>query len=125
MSDPITEAPAPEKARSGPRQSWLAGLALGAIGGFLTLEFPVLGLAICLATAVVIWRTGRAMAGTGGLFVGIGGMWLLLFGRVALDCRVASGCTAPDIGTTVATSGGVLAIGLVVSAIVAVQSRRG
>ncbi len=124
MRDRITEAPNPQKVRSGPRQSWLAGLALGAIGGFLMLEFPLLGLAICLAAAVVIWRTGSTMAGAGGLSVGIGGMWLLLFGRVALDCRAASGCAAPDIGTAVAASAGVLATGLVLSVFATLQARR-
>jgi hypothetical protein len=124
VNDRIGEAPDPKKARSGPRESWLAGLTLGAAGGFLMLEFPLLGLAICLATAIVLWRLGSAMAGAGGLFVGIGAMWLLLFGHVALDCRGEAGCTAPNIGSAVATSAGVLAIGVVLSAFAALQSRR-
>ena len=125
MGARITETPHPEKARSGPRESWLAGLILGAAGGFLMLEFPLLGLAICLAAAVVIWRTGSAMAGAGGLFVGIGGMWVFLFGRVALDCRSESGCTAPNIAAAVATSTGVLAIGLALSVLAVIRTRRG
>ena len=122
LRPPETPAPAP---RSGAQESWFAGLALGAGGGFLALEFPLLGLAILIATALIVWRRGRLGAGVGGLLVGAGGMWLALFGRVAIDCRVDAGCTAPDIGAAVATSVGVLAIGLGLSMLAAVRARRG
>jgi hypothetical protein len=112
-------------AHSGPRESWVAGLVLGAIGGPLTLEFPFLGLAICVATAAIIWLRGRAGAGIGGLLVGAGGMWLALFGRVALNCRMETGCTAPDIGSAVAASAAILAAGLGLSIVAAIRARRG
>ena len=124
MRDGIPEASDPVKSRSGPRESLLAGLALGAIAGFLMLEFPLLGLAICLGATLAIWRKGQAIAGLGGLFVGIGGMWAALFGRVALDCRSDSGCAAPDIGAAVATSAIVLAVGALLSSLAAVRASR-
>ena len=114
--------------RSGRWTSWLSGLAVGAAGGFLMLEFPFLGLLICGTAAFAIWRKGRAVAGGAGLFVGIGGIWLVLFGQIALTCGANvddAGCYAPDIGSAVAASAGVLVLGLARSILVAVQSRAG
>ena len=115
----------PGRERSGYRESWFAGLALGAGGGFLMLEFPLLGIAICVVAAVIIWRKGRAIAGADGLFVGIGGIWVALFGRVAVDCRADSGCTAPDIGSAVAASAAILAVGALISTFAALLAHRG
>lgn len=104
--------------------SWLTGLTLGAGGGFLALEFPIVGLAITVATIVLIWRSGSALAGTGGLLVGLGGMWFALFGRVALTCTEASGCEAPGIAIPVLIGAGLLAIGLVLSITSVARDRR-
>ncbi len=112
------------RVRSGSWESWLAGLILGAGGGFLMLEFPLLGIAICIAAAVGIARKGRAIAGAGGLLAGVGGMWVALFGRVAIGCTTDSGCTAPDIGSAVVVSAGILAIGALISILVALGPRR-
>lgn len=112
------------RARSSSWESWVAGLILGAGGGFLVLEFPLLGIAICIASVVVIARRGRVVAGAAGLFVGVGAVWVALFGRVAIDCNADSGCTAPGIGTAVAVSALILAVGALISIIAAVRARR-
>ena len=112
--------------RSDARTSWLAGLVLGALGAFLLLEFPVAGAALTAVTLVLIARAGRAAAGIGGLLVGLGGMWLVLFGRVALTCTSTadgSGCFAPDIAYAVAISAGILAVGGALSVITAIRAR--
>jgi hypothetical protein len=113
-----------QERRSGSMTSWLTGLTLGAGGGFLALEFPIVGLAITVATIVLIWRSGSALAGTGGLLVGLGGMWFALFGRVALTCTEASGCEAPGIAIPVLIGAGLLAIGLVLSITSVARDRR-
>ncbi|MBI3746537.1 MAG: hypothetical protein HY264_08480 [Chloroflexi bacterium] len=113
-----------ESKKAGDRQSWLTGLGLAVPGAFLMLEFPLFGLALLVAVIALVSMAGRAIAGVGGLFVGIGGTWVALFGRVALECRADSGCTAPGIGSAVATSAGVLAIGALISIVAVVRARR-
>ncbi len=61
---------------------------------------------------------------SGSLKVILAGMWVALFGRVAVDCQADSGCTAPDIGAAVATSAGILAIGALISMFAALRARR-
>lgn len=113
-----------QKRRPGSMTSWLTGLTLGAGGGFLMLEFPTVGLAITVASIVIIWRSGSALAGAGGLLVGVGGMWFALFGRVALTCTEASGCEAPGIAIPVLIGAGLLATGLATSMASFAQARR-
>ena len=114
--------------RSGDRPSWLAGLTLGAVSGFLLLEFPILGVAIFAAAAILIRRVGGMVAGTGGLLVGLGGMWLALFGRVKLTCTEdatsGSSCIAPSIDTYLVISLVILAVGAAISIVVFARSRR-
>ena len=115
----------PRSARSGARTSWLVGLVLGALGAFALLEFPLAGAALTAVTLVLVARAGRAVAGVGGLLVGLGGMWLALFGRVALTCTEASSCFAPGIGSAVTISAAVLAVGAALSIVTAVRAREG
>jgi hypothetical protein len=102
--------------RAGVRQSWLVSLGLGFPAGFLLLEFPTAGLAIFVAAGVVVIRKGRAIAGIGGLLVGIGGTWFALFARIKLTCTwdpaTGMGCVASGIDGYLAISVAILAVGL-------------
>lgn len=92
------------------------------------LEFPLVGMALLLATTVLVARTGQAAAGVAGLVVGLGGTWTLVFGRVALTCGPTmpdgGGCEAPSIGGAVLASLLILAAGGIASALIAVRGRR-
>src|SRR3954447_15275404 len=102
------------------RRSWLAGLVVGAGAGFLTLEFPSLGWLLAIAFAVPAAVVGPRLAAIGGLLTGLGGIWTLFIGRTALTCRSTGdelGCQAPGIEPWLAFGGGMLAVGLVLSAI--------
>ncbi len=90
------------------------------------LEFPIVGAAITAVAIVVIKRAGRAIAGIGGLLVGVGGLWLALFGRVALTCGtgIQTTCFAPDIGAAVVTSAAIGGLGVAVSIFAALRARR-
>jgi hypothetical protein len=109
--------------RAGPRQSWLVGLGLGVPTGFLLLEFPIAGVLIFAAAGTVLAIKGQAMAGIGGLLVGVGLTWIVAFGRVKLTCHPDS-CTAPTIDAYLAVSFAILAFGTVASAVSAVSAVR-
>jgi hypothetical protein len=109
--------------RSGARPSWLVGAGLSVPGGFLVLELPPAGLALVVASAIVIGIAGRMLAGAGGLLVGVGFTWIVAFGRVKLTCQPDS-CTAPTIDAYLAVSFAILAFGTVASAVSAVRARR-
>jgi len=102
--------------RAGARQNWLVGLGLGVPAGFLLLEFPTAGLAIFAAAGAVVIMKGRAVAGIGGLLVGIGGTWFALFARIKLTCTwdpaTGMGCVAAGIDGYLAISVAILAVGL-------------
>lgn len=105
------------------RSAWLAGVVVGAAGGFAALEAPPVGYGVLLAFAVpaVIGRT--RLAALGGLLLGFGGAWALLLGRVAVTCRPPT-CLSPDIESWVAVGAGIGAAGLALTAI-SVLRRRG
>jgi hypothetical protein len=98
------------------RESWLVSLGLGVPAGFLLLEFPTAGLAIFAAAGVVVIRKGQAIAGIGGLLVGIGGTWFALFARIKLTCTwdpaTGMGCVATGIDGYLAISAAIVAVGL-------------
>jgi hypothetical protein len=105
-----------------PRQGrgWLAGLVVGAAAGFLTLEFPSLGWFLAIAFAGPAAVVGPRLAAIGGLLTGLGGTWTVFIGRTALTCRSTGeelGCQAPGIEPWLAFGGGMLAVGLALSAI--------
>ena len=65
-------------ARSDRRTSWLSGLLLGALAGFLLLEFPLFGLLLGVVGGILVSIAGQRSAGIAGLLVGIGGLWVLV-----------------------------------------------
>lgn len=98
--------------------AWLAGVTVGATSGFLALELPPAGWLIAVAFLVGAVRTGRRLAALGGELAGFGGTWLVLLGRVALECAVPrSGfaCSAPGIEAWLLLAGALLSGGLVLT----------
>lgn len=113
---------------AGRRSDWLAGLVVGAAAGFAALEIPPVGWLLVLAFAVPVSIRGPRAAPLGGLLCGIGAIWLVLLGRVALSCRAAAGetgCQAPGIETWLLAAGAMLVAGLLASAVAWARSRRG
>jgi hypothetical protein len=107
------------------RAGWIPGLVVGVAGGLLTLEFPTLGWLIVVAFAIPAAIVGPRAAAIGGLLTGLGGIWLVLLGRVAITCRATGeelGCHAPGIESWLAVGGAMLAIGIVLSMIAFVYS---
>ncbi len=115
---------AERRPRSGGSASWLAGLVLGVLGGFLLLVIPPLGLAVVVSAFVVVSRTGRALPGLGGVLVGVGAVWAAFLGRVWLTCTGEVGCVAPTIDAFLALGVGLLALGLMLSVLSAARRRR-
>jgi hypothetical protein len=108
------------------RSGWIAGLTVGAAGGFLALEFPSLGWLILLVFAVPAAIVGPRPAAIGGLLSGLGGVWLLLFGRVAITCEATGGeigCHAPGIEQWLAAAAAILAIGLALTIVGGIRDR--
>jgi hypothetical protein len=110
------------------RRGWLSGLAVGATAGFATLEIPSLGWLLIVAFAVPAAVVGLRLASIGGLLTGLGGVWIVLLGRVALTCTATGdelGCQSPGIESWLAVGGAMLATGLVLTTLAALRSRQG
>ena len=108
------------------RSGWIAGLAVGAAGGFLALELPTIGYLLLVLFAIPAAVVGPRAAAIGGLLTGAGAIWLILLGRVALECRAPDGeigCQAPGIEPWLAASAGMLAVGIVLTILAARGSR--
>jgi hypothetical protein len=109
------------------RRGWLSGLAVGATGGFASLEIPLLGWLVIVAFAVPALIVGPRLASIGGLLVGVGGVWLALLGRVALTCQATGdelGCHAPDLQPWLRVGGAMLGIGVLLTIVATIRSRR-
>ena len=110
------------------RSGWTAGLAVGAASGFLALEFPPLGWLIVLTFAITAAIVGPRAAATGGLLTGFGGVWLVLFARVAVTCRATGdeiGCHAPGIEQWLAAGATILTVGVALTVLARKRSRQG
>lgn len=110
-----------EAPRRDPGRRWLAGLTVGASAGFATLVIPTLGWFLVLAFLIPALLVGRArLFAAGGLLIGLGAVWLVLVGRVALQCPARDpseiGCHAPDLGPWLAAGGLMLGAGMLVTA---------
>ena len=110
--------------RAGARSSWITGLVFGALGGFALFVFPVLGLAVLGGGGLLIVVKGRVLAGGAGAIVGLGGLWLALFGRVRLTCQSAEGCFSPGLDGPLSVSAVALAVGIVLT-LVGARNRAG
>jgi hypothetical protein len=108
------------------RRGWLGGLAVGAAGGFASLEIPTLGWLVIAAFVVPAVIGGRRLASIGGLLVGIGGVWIALLGRIALTCQATGdelGCHAPDLEPWLTAGAAMFGIGLFLTILATIRSR--
>jgi hypothetical protein len=102
-------------------------VAVGVSAGFATLEIPPLGWLLIVAFAVPAALGGPRLASIGGLFTGLGGVWIVLLGRLALTCTATGdelGCQAPGIEPWLAAGGAMFALGLNLSILATIRSRR-
>ncbi len=112
------------RTRSSGRASWLAGLVLGGLGGFLLLVVPPGGLLLVVVAAVLVVRRGKALPGLGGVLVGVGVIWAFFLGRTWLTCTAEVGCFTPTIDAFLAIGLGLLAIGVALSILSVVRTIR-
>ena len=103
-----------------PRRDWLAGLVVGAWAGFLLVYGLVLGLVLGAAFAIAA-AIGRSMAAIGGLFLGAGGVLLMIIGLANANCvglfaHEDGACTPPDLTAFVAAGLSMAFIGSVATA---------
>jgi hypothetical protein len=111
------------------REGWIAGLAVGAAGGFLALELPILGWGIVMAFAVIAVLRGPRLPAEAGLLTGVGTSWILLLGRGILECRAfnevpGQGCSQPDLGPWLIAGGTMLALGVAGTVLAVGRTRR-
>ncbi len=104
-------------------RAWLLGLFAGAVGGLVLISWgiglPALGL---VAFAVGAAAPPRPF-GLGGALVGLGMIWLALFGRLAMTCHPDVGCSSPDLTPWLVAASVLLATGAVLSALLAARRR--
>jgi hypothetical protein len=108
------------------RAGWFPGFVVGVAAGFATLEFPPVGWLVVAAFTVLALLVGPRAAAIGGLLTGLGGVWLVLLGRVAITCRAPegeTGCSAPGIEQWLAVGGGMLALGLTLTVVAVIRAR--
>ena len=104
------------------RSNWIAGLVVGAAGGFAALETPPVGYGVLIAFAVPALLGRTRLAAFGGLLLGFGITWTLLLGRVAVTCDPPD-CQSPGIESWLAVGLGVGAAGLVLTAVSVLRPR--
>ena len=108
------------------RAGWFPGLVVGVAAGFATLEFPTVGWLVVVVFAILAMIVGPRVAAIGGLLTGLGTIWLVLLGRVAITCQAPAGqigCSAPGIEQWLAVGGAMLAIGLALTIVATVRAR--
>jgi hypothetical protein len=109
------------------RSGWIAGFVVGVTAGFATLEIPTLGWLLVVVFAIPALIVGPRVAAIGGVLTGLGGVWLVLLGRVALTCQAAGdelGCQAPGIEPWLAVGGAMLAAGIALTIVAGARARR-
>ena len=100
------------------RAGWLPGLVVGVTAGFATLELPTVGWLLVIVFAIHAAIVGPRIAALGGLFTGLGAIWLVLLGRVAITCQAPDGeigCQSPGIESWLLVGAAMLAVGVVLS----------
>jgi hypothetical protein len=107
------------------RRDGLAGLTLGAWAGFLLIYGVVGGVALMLAFGVVAWRR-RSWAALGGMFIGAGGLLILVLSLANLNCSGLYGseggsCASPDLTGLLLMGLLLLAVGAALSVLAAAR----
>jgi hypothetical protein len=84
------------------------------------------GWLVVVVFAILAVIIGPRVMAIGGLLTGLGAIWLVLLGRVALECQApagAIGCSAPGIEQWLAVGAGMLAIGVALTVVAGVRAR--
>jgi hypothetical protein len=108
------------------RSGWIAGFVVGVTAGFATLEIPTLGWLLVVVFAILAAITGPRVAALGGLLTGVGAIWLVLLGRVAITCQATGdelGCHAPGIEPWLLVGAAMLALGVALTIWARVRAR--
>ncbi|HZC32617.1 MAG TPA: hypothetical protein VE640_04945 [Candidatus Bathyarchaeia archaeon] len=111
----------------GARSGWIPGFVVGVAAGFATLEFPTLGWLLVIVFAIIAAILGPRIAAIAGLLTGLGTIWLLLLGHVAVSCQATGselGCHAPDIQPWLVAGGTMLAAGVALTLVAFGRARR-
>jgi len=99
----------------GPRAGWIPGFVVGVAAGFATLELPTLGWLLVIVFSIIAAIRGPRIAAIAGLLTGLGSIWLVILGHVAISCQATGsepGCHAPDIAPWLIAGGAMLAAGV-------------
>jgi hypothetical protein len=109
------------------RAGWIPGFVVGVAAGFATLEFPTLGWLLVIVFGILAAILGPRIAAIGGLLTGLGSIWLVLLGHVAISCQATGnelGCHAPDITPWLIAGGAMLAGGVALTLVAGGRARR-
>jgi hypothetical protein len=109
------------------RAGWIPGFVVGVATGFATLEFPTLGWLLVIVFAILAAILGPRIAAIGGLLTGLGSIWLVLLGHVAISCQATGnelGCHAPEIAPWLIAGGAMLAAGISLTLVALGRARR-
>jgi hypothetical protein len=102
-------------------------LVVGVAAGFATLEFPTLGWLLVIVFAVIAAILGPRIAAIAGLLTGLGSIWLVILGHVAISCQATGnelGCHAPDIEPWLIAGGAMLGGGVALTLVAFGRARR-
>jgi hypothetical protein len=97
------------------RSGWIAGFVVGVTAGLATLEIPTLGWLLVAVFAALAAIMGPRAAAIGGLLTGLGAIWVVLLGRVAITCQATGdepGCHAPGIEPWLVVGAAMIAVGV-------------
>jgi hypothetical protein len=109
------------------RAGWIPGFVVGVAAGFATLEFPTLGWLLVILFAIVAAILGPRIAAIAGLLTGLGTIWLVLLGHVAISCQATGdepGCHAPEIEPWLIAGGAMLGAGVALTGVAFGRARR-
>lgn len=106
----------------------LAGCTVGAWAGFLLVYLPVVGAVLFVGFAIPA-AVGRSLTAIAGLFLGSGGVILMMIALTRANCvglygGSDEGCSPPDLTGWLIAGGVMLAIGLALAFTTAKQTRR-